>query len=231
MIKKLLLLMLGLLLTSAMAVKAQSLGASVMLGFPQGEFKEKVDRLGYGFQLQGTLWSPGILQPFTLGANLGYMIYGEESRSSRLSPDIPDIFVDVDRSNSIVNFNLLFQVCPFAGRLKPYIEGLFGGAYIFTKTSVESEWSDEPVFESTNFDDWTWNYGAGAGFLIQIGEGIGDFGVMYLDLKARYMFGTEAEYLREGDIDINQVTGDMTYHVSKSKTDLLKLYIGIVVAM
>lgn len=231
MIKKLLLLVFVLLLSSSMIVKAQSIGGSVMLGFPQGEFKEKVNRLGYGFQVQGTIWSPGTLQPFTLGANIGYMIYGEENRSSRLSPDIPDIFVDVNRSNSIVNFNLLFQVCPFSGPLKPYIEGLFGGAYIFTKTTVESEWSDEPVFESTNFDDWTWNYGAGAGFLIQLTEGVGDFGVLYLDLKARYMFGTEAEYLREGDIQINQSTGNLTYNVSRSKTDLLKIYIGVVAAM
>jgi len=221
----------SLIVSSSMMINAQSIGGSLMLGIPKGEFKEKVDRLGYGFQVQGTLWSPGITAPFTIGANMGYMIYGEETRNTRLSPDIPDIGVEVNRSNSIVNFNLLFQVCPFAGPVKPYIEGLFGGAYIFTKTSVESEWSDEPVFESTNFDDWTWNYGAGAGMLIKLTEGVGDFGVLYLDLKARYLFGTEAEYLREGDVIINQSNGSITYNVSKSKTDLLKIYIGIVAAI
>jgi len=215
----------------AISLKAQSFGGSVMLGIPQGEFKEKVDRMGYGFQIQGTLWSPGILQPFTLGANLGYMIYGEESRNARLSPDIPDIGVEINRTNSIVNFHLMFQICPFDGQIKPYLEGLFGGAYIFTSTEVESEWDDEPIFESTNFDDWTWSYGAGAGFLIQLIENPGDFGALYLDLKARYVFGTEAEYLREGDIIINQSTGNMIYNVSKSNTDLLTISIGVVAAL
>ncbi|MFC2082298.1 hypothetical protein ACFLQT_01055 [Bacteroidota bacterium] len=231
MIRKIVFGVIVIVLFNSTLLSAQSIGGSFMLGFPQGEFKEKVDRVGYGFQLHGTLWSPGSLQPFTIGANFGYMIYGEETRTSQLSPTIPDIGVEVNRSNSIVNFNLLFQICPFPGPVKPYLEGLFGGAYIFTKTSVESEWSDEPVFESTNFDDWTWNYGAGAGILIRISEGIGDFGNLYLDLKARYLFGSEAEYLREGDIIINQTTGDLTYNISRSKTDLFKLYIGVVAAM
>ncbi|OGU57504.1 MAG: hypothetical protein A2V66_12535 [Ignavibacteria bacterium RBG_13_36_8] len=212
-------------------LSAQTIGGSVMLGIPQGEFKEKVDRLGYGFQVHGTLWSPGVLQPFTIGANFGYLIYGEESRASRLSNSIPDVMVDVDRQNSLINFHLLFQVSPFTGDVRPYIEGLFGGAYIFTKTQVESEWSDEPVFESTNFDDFTWSYGGGAGILIKLAEDLGSFSTLFLDLKARFVFGTEAEYLREGDITIDQSNGDIYYNVARSKTDLLTIHIGVVAAM
>lgn len=38
--------------------QAQTVGGSFMIGSPQGEFRTNVDRLGYGLQIQGTLWSP-----------------------------------------------------------------------------------------------------------------------------------------------------------------------------
>ena len=207
---------------------AQTLGGSFMLGSPQGEFRDNVDRLGYGIQIHGTIWTPGKLHPFTVGLNLGYLVYGEESSSRPLSNTIPDVFVDVDRTNSLVNFHLLFQVAPFTGTWRPYAEGLFGGAYIFTKTSVESEWSNENVFETTNFDDFTWSYGAGGGLLIQILRDEGELAALFLDLKARYVFGTNAQYLREGDIVVNPANGSVTYYVSESQTDLLTFHIGVV---
>jgi len=45
--KVVLLFLLSLMITSI--TKGQTIGGSFMLGFPQGEFKENVDRLGYGF--------------------------------------------------------------------------------------------------------------------------------------------------------------------------------------
>lgn len=224
---KKLLLTLFILLSFGFALKAQTVGGGIMLGFPQGEFKEKIDRLGYGLQFQGTLWSPSPDQPFTFGLNVGYMIYGEESDRRPLSNTIGDVWVDVERKNSLVNFNLLFQVMPFDGSVRPYLEGLFGGAYIFTETSVESRWSDEDIFTSVNFDDFTWSYGFGGGFLIKLSEELNGVSSLYLDLKGRYLLGSEAEYLREGDIFVNQTNGSVTYLVSKSKTDLIKIMVGV----
>ncbi len=217
-----------LLLSTSNNFNAQTVGGSFMLGLPQGEFKQNVDRLGYGFQVHGTLWAPGKFRPFTLGLNVGYLIYGEESTSRPLSVTIPDVFVDVDRTNSIANFHLLFQVSPFTGTVRPYFEGLFGGAYIFTETTVESEYSNEDVFESTNFDDFTWSYGGGGGFLIQILGEEGNMSALFLDLKARYIFGTKAEYLREGDVEIDMTRGRVMYRVSESETNLLTFHLGVV---
>lgn len=208
---------------------AQTIGGSVMLGLPQGEFKEKIDRLGYGFNVQGTLWEMSPDRPFTIGANLGYLIYGEESERRSLGIDIPGAYVDVNRTNSLACFHLLFQVSPFSGAIRPYAEGLFGGAYIFTQTSVESDWSDENLYESTNFDDFTWNYGFGGGFLIALDSDPTGAATLFLDLKVRYKYGTEAEYLKEGSIDI--INGDLYYDVQKSKTDLLTIHIGVTAAI
>ncbi|MFH1195085.1 MAG: hypothetical protein V1720_05200 [bacterium] len=220
------------LLFAGSTIFGQTAGISFMLGSPQGEFRENVDRLGYGIQAQGTLWAPNKVLPFTVGLNASYMIYGEESDSRPLSNTIPDVWVDVDRTNNIANFHLLFQVSPFWGDVRPYMEGLVGGSYLFTKTSVSSEYDNDeydPVFESTNFDDWAWSYGFGGGLMILLARELdGDVGSLFLDLKARYLFGTEAQYLREGDVEINPHSGTATYYYSESETDLLSFHLGVV---
>jgi hypothetical protein len=53
-------------------------------------------------------------------------------------------------------------------------------------------------------------------------------GTLWLDFKARYLFGTEAEYLKEGSVIINTTTGNATYRLSRSKVDLLTLHIGVI---
>jgi len=215
------------LILFSIAAKAQTAGVSLMLGYPQGEFKENVDRLGYGIQAHGTLWAPEKFRPFTIGLNVGYLVYGEESEKRRFSNPIPDVYVDVSRTNSIANFHLLFQISPFTGTVRPYVEGLFGGAYLFTSTSIQSEWDNEEIASSTNFDDFTWSYGGSAGLLIKLTENAGDVSTLYLDLKARYLFGTRAEYLAEGSVTVNQNNGNVYYDVLESKTDLITIHIGV----
>lgn len=208
------------------SVSAQTVGGSLMLGSPQGDFRKNVDRLGYGLQVHGTLWSPSIERPFTVGLNIGYMIYGEMSERRPLSTTIPDVLVQVNRTNNLANFHLMMQISPFMGTVRPYIEGLFGGAYIFTTSEVKSESTQLTFAESTNWDDFTWSYGAGAGLLLQIAKDLAEVKNLYLDLKARYIYGTEAQYLTEKDISISN--GTIKYSPRRSKTDLLTFHIGVV---
>jgi hypothetical protein len=205
---------------------AQTVGGSIMIGSPQGDFRTNVDRLGYGLHLHGTLWAPGKERPFTVGLNIGYMVYGEVSERRPLSEFIPDVTVEVNRTNNLANFHLLFQVSPFTGTVRPYIEGLIGGAYIFTTSDVKSTSTQLTFAESTNWDDFTWSYGAGGGLLFLISKELGEVKDLYLDLKARYIYGTEAQYLTEDDVRV--VGGRVLYFPRKSKTDLLSFHIGVV---
>jgi hypothetical protein len=205
---------------------AQSGGLNFTLAFPQGEFKDNVDRLGFGGSLQFLFFDPAPAMPVSFGLNVGYINYGSESRRSAFSDPIPDVTVDVDRTNNLVNFHLLFQIISPTGTVRPYAEGLFGGSYIFTETSIKSRGVEE-VASSTNFDDFAWSYGAGGGLIILLTENLGEeVGSLHLDLKARYLFGSEAEYLREGSVIVED--GRVTYEVSKSKTDLLQIHLGVV---
>ena len=204
---------------------AQSAGINFTLAFPQGEFKDNINRLGYGGSLQFLIFNPTSVMPASLGLNVGYINYGSESRRSPFSYTNPDVTVDVDRTNNLVNFHLLFQVISPTGSVRPYVEGLFGGSYLFTETSIKSRGNEE-VASSTNFDDFAWNYGAGGGVMILLTDEIEEINSLFLDLKVRYLFGSEAEYLKEGSVIIDN--GNVTYNVSKSKTDLITLNIGVV---
>lgn len=215
-----------LILIFAAKLSAQTVGGGLVIAFPSGEFKDKVKNTGFGIQIQGTLFTPTKERPVTIGIDGSYIIYGSENSSRPLSPTIPDVWVNVNRTNNIANFHLLLQVSPFIGDVRPYIEGIFGGAYLFTTSKVESEDSGQSVFESTNLDDFTWNYGFGGGMLIKLKSGLGSVKELFLDIKARYMYGTEAEYLKEGSVTI--FNGRAYYDVQKSKTDLLTIQFGVV---
>lgn len=215
------------ILLAASTNYAQTLSGNFMLGLPQGEFKDNVDKLGYGLQLQGTLSTPGVFTPFTIGASVGFMVYGSESRKAPLSNTIPDLTVDVDRSYNLANFHLLALVSPLDGPVRPYVEGLVGGSYIFTTTDVKGENNDENFASSTNFDDFAFSYGFDGGILINLVPGLGVGPDIYLDLKARYLLGSESEYLTEGSVVINPANAAVTYYPKKSTTDLLSIHIGV----
>jgi len=206
-------------------INAQTVGGGLLIGLPQGEFKENVDRVGYGLNLHGTIWSPSKARPFSVGLNIGYMIYGENTERRPFSLTNPDVTVEVSRTNSLANFHLLFLITPFQGTVRPYLEGLFGGAYIFTSTDIKSENSNESIASSTNFDDLTFSYGGGAGLLIQVGKDMGDVSRLFIDIKGRYILGTEAEYLTEDGVEVR--LGSVKYYPVKSKTDLIQISIGV----
>jgi len=107
---------------------------------------------------------------------------------------------------------------------------LFGGQYLFTETSVKNESNEEEFASSTNYDDWAWSYGAGGGISILLaGDPVTEIGAIYLDFKGRYLFGSKAEYLKEGAVEV--IGQQVIYHPSKSKTDMLTVHAGVRIAL
>lgn len=185
-----------LILTS---VDAQTVGGGLIFASPQGEFRSNLDRNGFGFQIQGTFWTPSVERPFTLGLDASYIIYGMKTET-RPWYGFDETDLKITRTNSIASLHMLFQVSPFSGPVQPYIEGIFGGAYIFTLSEVKSDYNDESLSSKTNLDDFTWSYGAGGGVFVQLAQDLGSVSALFLDFKVRYMNGTQAEYLTENDI-------------------------------
>ena len=208
-------LVLFLIITSLTNISfAQQAGINFSLAFPQGEFGEEVDNLGYGLSGEFMFLSPKPLSPFGIGVNLGYYVYGRESSRVPWSSYIQSVFLDVEKTNNLVNFHILFEIGFPTGVIRPYVQGLFGGEYLYTESSVSGENGQEVIASSTNYDDWAWSYGAGGGIEVLLGgDPVTEMGAIYLDLKGRYLFGSETTYLKEGDMYVEQ--GELIYSPSK----------------
>ncbi|NNF06155.1 MAG: hypothetical protein HKN21_05290, partial [Candidatus Eisenbacteria bacterium] len=163
----------------------------------------------------------------TFGVGADILVYGSETTKVRL-PLVEDFELNTD--NNLAGFFLFGQYRPFAGPIQPYVEGRVGFNYFWTESKLEDKdfFDDGEVARETNYDDFTTFYGGGGGILIQLSEGNrveGKPGV-FLDLKATYLQGGEAEYLTEGDIEI--INDIPVFNASKSETDRATYEIGVV---
>ena len=196
---------------------------TVVVGFPQGEFEDHVDDAGVGLNFFVGL---GLGRtPFVIGLDGGFLIYGHERRSEPFSTTIPDVYVDVETNNAIAMGHLLVRLQPPTGFVQPYLDGLVGFKYFFTETSIHDEdYNGEfAIASSTNFDDAALSYGIGGGLDVAIHQG--RKAMVLINVGARYLFGTEADYLQEGAIERRD--GRAFYTFDRSETDLLVTQLGI----
>jgi hypothetical protein len=200
-----------------------------LMAYPQNNFKMNVDRTFYG--LSGEFFYQLPRSPFSVGVSLEYLNYGSETRIEPFSQDIPDILVDVTTRNSIFSSAAVLRLSPVEGSFRPYVEALVGFNYLFTYTSVNDngDWSED-IATTTNFDDWAFTYGAGAGAVIRALEIRSHQGrslfSLHMEIGVRYYRGRTAEYLREGSM--HHEHGSLMYEPLMSSTDLVKTHIGLV---
>jgi len=213
----------------------QSVGLNFSLAFPQGDFKDNLKTFGWGGSAEGLL----PLHPVVgVGVNVGFYNYGSETRNEPWSYTIPDVTMEVSRSNNIANLHIFMRLSPPMTTFKPYVDLLAGGSYLWTETSVYSQNNNnnEPIASTNNMDDFAWSYGVGAGFMFKVldmpSEQEGMDSELFIDLKVRHLWGSEAMYLTRGDIEINNsnpVKPIVIYHARKSATDLLTAHLGVIV--
>ena len=133
------------------------LGVDFNTLIPQGEFKQNVKNNGYG--VSGNVLIGLGRSPLLVGVDLGFATYGHESRKVPLSGSIPDITVDVDTDNNIFLTHFVLRAQPRHGAVRPYVDGLVGFKYLFTKTTVQSDSSDEPLASNNNLSDFAFKIG------------------------------------------------------------------------
>lgn len=218
-------------------VYSQELQAALDLGvgIPQGDFRDQSDHVGGGINLMGGYRFAN--SPVMLGLEFGFMNFGTDTREEPLSTTIPDLTVEVENSYNLVHGDFLVRLIAPPSTFRPYVDGLVGFNYFFTETVIrDRDDFDGEKLSDTNYEDTALSYGFGAGTQIRLwqkkGPMISDMddvepSSVYLNVRARYMFGREAEYLQKGSIEIED--GEVFYDVSQSKTDLLHIKIGVVV--
>ena len=218
-------------------VNAQEFDASINLQViaPQNEFHESIDATGVGINLQGLYKFPD--SPFGLGLDFNFNNFGRDTRDEPISSTIPDLRVRVENEYNLIQGMLIAKVQPQDGIIRPYAEGLAGFNYFYTQTSIENRRNqgDEPIATDTNFEDWAFAWGGGGGVMIRVFDRRNSVNYSsenpvaagYINLGVRYLNGSEAEYLREGSIQVSN--GNVTYDTLQSRTDMLVFQLGFVV--
>jgi hypothetical protein len=206
------------------------LGGNFTLGYPQNEFKDNVDKIGLGGTGYFALNFPR--SPLAAGISIGFLTYGKETDERPFSPSIPDVYVDVTTTNDIFLGHLFLRIQPYRGIFLPYVDGLFGLHSFTTETKIkdQDDNDDEEIASTTNLRDTALSYGIGTGLMFRVSaknknQGDRKSGEAYIDLGIRYLKGGEAEYLKEGSIEV--INGQVNYDISKSVTDILTAHIGL----
>ena len=202
-------------------------GLTFSMGFPQSDFRDNIDRLGYG--ASGTFLYRLPESPIYVGLSAGVLVYGSEKWTGIFSPTFPEILVDARTRNYILLAHLVVRIQP-QGDFRPYIEGLAGLNHLWTETSLyDSDHSGDDDFASAvNISDTTMSYGAGAGIQFTVLKALRQSGensfALDVELGARYIYGGRAEYLKEGSI--SRENSEVTYDLLESATSLISARAG-----
>jgi hypothetical protein len=216
--------------TSALAQYGSG-GVDLVLAIPQGAFADRIDGVGYGLAGEFLYHVPNT--PVGFGLSGTFVVYGQETIRERFGGGaLGRVEVDVVTTNNIALGHALLRLQPPTGAFRPYADALIGFSYLFTESRIEDVDFDDDrdIASSTNFDDGAFSYGIGGGVMAQVYQGHSDgraFSV-FVDARVRYLFGGEAEYLREGGIDTDS-NGNLTFDVTRSRTDLLMPQLGVTV--
>ena len=189
-------------------------------GFPQNEFGDNVDNVGlgggggFGYHLGSN--------PILVGGEFSFLIYGSETQRVPVIITIPNVTVDVQTSNNIFIGHFFVRLQSNQGGLRPYLEGLIGLHNLFTETEIKNGTGNEVIAKSTNQEDYALSYGAGAGLMIRVHKTDDDIKEVFINLRGRYLFGGEADYL-----SFRREDGQVSIDFNNSRTDLITFQLGV----
>jgi len=187
---------------------------------PVNEYQDFDDEVGYGGNLEYFFISPSKEKPIGMGFSLSYIGQGLYFYED---PCDCETYVGNNRANNFINLNMILQVAPTGGTVRPYVETFFGGSYIYSNTNIIT-----PDYVSVNLyvDDWAWTYGVGGGFKLLLGMDDDEGGSMYLDLKGRYLLSSDVDLLNRNSIRYaNNVFYDS---VKETQLNFVAIQVGVV---
>ncbi|MGH7566348.1 MAG: outer membrane beta-barrel protein [Gemmatimonadota bacterium] len=218
---------------------ANQVAAALAISTPRGEFDDNTDT-GFGFT--GTyVRSITPNRAVGIGLSASFLSYGSTSRQAPLSNTIPDITVNVETSNNTAFVLGVFEV-RIPGKIQPYVQATGGGGFFYTTTSLENTLTDEVILSDTNQSDGTWVWGGGGGLRFRVWESTPDpqeaareseeartHSRAYIDVGARYLKGSEVEYLKEGSLVTDDGEFDIDPRLARSEIEVVQYQIGVTV--
>ncbi len=197
-----------------------TLGGDVVMLRPKGDFAANIAR-GWGFNGTGLfrLDQKGYIQ---LRLDGGMAQYGNETKKIPLNPITGRVSFEVETSNVIGWAGLGGQLQIPDGPFRPYVNGSLAYTDFSTTSSLKGVDDSFGDISTRNQHDGShaWIYGAGVN--IPFGR---RFTAGMLNFGARYYRGSEAAYLRKGDI-IDNPDGTISFTPRRSKTDMILWQLG-----
>lgn len=198
-----------------------TLVGDLLVAQPKGEFATQLDTEGFGANIAGLfrLDKEGI---FSIRADLGGQQYGSETLRVPYLPITGRVALNVRTTNSAFWGSIGPQITVAAGPVQPYVNASIGFMELITSTSVRGSNSNYRYASTNNSDDATSAYIFGGGVYVPFGSSK----TWKLHAGARYFYGGNATYLKEGDIQDNP-DGSVTLFPRYSKTDQVTWQLGV----
>jgi len=205
--------------TSTQLAERSSFSVAVIQSRPQGALARNID-LGYGVDGAYQFRFSSIL---SLRANLGIVVYGNESKRTALSETVGDrIQVNVQTTNYIMPVTIGPQIMWPTGAIRPYVHAGVGGQAFFTESDVRSTNDQTPFASTTNQSDFAPSWTLGSGVYVPVVAGKTK---VQLDLGAQYLSGGSARYLAPGSI-VDLPGGQVRISPMESSTRLIVVRLG-----
>jgi hypothetical protein len=201
-----------------------SIGATVQLSFPQGDYQSNFPKTGVGMRINimHRLNEDG---PLSLGGELGYLVAG--SRARYFSGYYGGYFDTYKLSASSNVFALAFKaradLSPAERPIRFFIEATVGANLFFSSVSLQgqSNFGGSQYVDGDNSKGyWSFSWGPGVGVEIPIDKK-GRVGAI---VKGAYLLGTNTTYLTDPSIDNS---GNVYFTQHESKTNMIIAEFGV----
>ena len=166
-------------------------GGGLLVGIPLGEFADATDE---GFGVAGNVvFTPGG-GSFGIRFQTGGVIYGSREIHAPVPGTGGLITENLSTDNWLLNVGIGPQFMARSGSVRPYAYALAGFGYFATETSFGHGYDYYGDNSTTNYDDWTFAWSAGAGLLIPVSRSVA------IDVGVQYVGNGTVRYLAEGDL-------------------------------
>jgi opacity protein-like surface antigen len=193
-------------------------GGGLLIGIPLGEFADATDE---GFGVVGhVVFTPGG-GPFGLRLQAGGLVYG----SRKIATPVPGtgglITESLSTDNWLLNAGIGPQLTVRSGPVRPYVYALAGIGYFATETSFGDSYGYYGDHSTTNYDDTTFAWSAGAGLLIPVSRSLA------IDVGVQYVGNGTVRYLAEGDLLPSPGADPPVIRPRQTEANLLTITVGV----
>jgi opacity protein-like surface antigen len=191
-------------------------GGGLLIGIPIGEFGDATDE-GFG-AIGHVAFAPGA-GPLGVRVQVGGIVYGSREVGTPVPGTGGLVTAPLTTDNWLLNVGIGPQLVVRSGPVRPYAYALAGLGYFATDTRFGDDYYGSP--SSTNYDDTTFAWSAGAGLLFAVSRSVA------IDVGVQYVGNGTVRYLAEGDLLPSPIDAAPVIVPRKTEANLVTVTVGV----